>query len=566
MQSIVDVEGIERAAALAGQPLSLSVCAVTRGDSTILPGVLEVLRPLATEIIVALDDRAEAAASQLSSATDSVVLFPHREPGDAIIPWLHAQCGGRWILNLDDDEVPSLGLLEQVPELIGADVTHWWLPRRWLVGTFETFLDEAPWVPDYQLRLYRNDQRTLRFSDDFHRPVVVSGPAGFARNPLWHLDCVRTSFQQRRQKALSYERERRGMRVAGFAHNSAFYLPELRPFARKAAVPEEDVRLIRRVLAQPTAVSRPPGPLRTTRREDIDALWPGAPFDPSMWTAKLTQMEALERLVAGARHTVTMAIENRGRVDWMRGSEASPLVQVGTRWLTEDGTIEEGLHTPLPADLAAGRSVDIPVHVAAPERPGRYRLAVDLVHEHVRWFGCAVEWQVEVLPAHRIAVIGRGERLEEALDRLQLEPELDPMIVEPDSAVTPEQFGHDRVPGLGSYLLDGIDGRIGPTELARLCARTTRLLRRASRLRKGKATAPLPYGAEECLAALGRCERLLVTGGDWEPDAAISRQLWRLAATTAAARRLGLAVRVETDAIEVRDMIDRLLARLVRGV
>ena len=115
MQGIVDVNGIERAAAPARESLSLSVCAATRGDSTILPAVLELLRPIATEIIVALDDRAEAAASRLASAADSVLLFPHREPGDWIIPWLHAQCDGRWILNLDDDEVPSLRLLEELP-------------------------------------------------------------------------------------------------------------------------------------------------------------------------------------------------------------------------------------------------------------------------------------------------------------------------------------------------------------------------------------------------------------------------------------------------------------------
>jgi len=171
-----------------------------------------------------------------------------------------------------------------------------------------------------------------------------------------------------------------------------------------------------------------------------------------------------------------------------------------------------------------------------------------------------------VLPARRVAVIGRGERLEEALDRLQLEPEIDPMIVERDSTVAAEQFGHDRVPGLGSYLLDGIDGRIGPAEVARLSVRTTRLLRRARRLRAGKPTAPLPHGAEECVAALARCERLLVTGVDWEPDAAVSRQLWRLAATTTTARILGLAIQIENDAIVVTDAIDRLLGRLVRGV
>src|SRR2546425_3511181 len=144
--------------------LPLSVCALTRDGSARLAIVLELLRPHAAEIVVALDDRAEGGASRLAAVADEVVIFPHCDPCDSVIPWLHAKCGGRWILNVDDDEVPSGRLLAHLPELIAADVTHWWLPRRWLVRDVETFLDEPPWVPDYQLRLYRNDSATLRFS------------------------------------------------------------------------------------------------------------------------------------------------------------------------------------------------------------------------------------------------------------------------------------------------------------------------------------------------------------------------------------------------------------------
>src|SRR5207302_3393116 len=130
--------------------LSLSVCVMTRGGSSRLATVLELLRPLATEIVVALDDRSEDEAARLASVADEIVLFPHRDPGDSLIPWLHQQCHGHWILNLDDDEVPSCALLACLPDLLtSTDATHWWLPRRWLVGGAEAFLDDAPWVPDY---------------------------------------------------------------------------------------------------------------------------------------------------------------------------------------------------------------------------------------------------------------------------------------------------------------------------------------------------------------------------------------------------------------------------------
>jgi len=548
-------------------PLPLSVCVMTRSASMRLAAVLGLLQPLVAETVVAVDDRAEAEAVRLTEVADKVVLFPHRDPGDSVIPWLHAQCGSGWILNLDDDEVPSNALLTHLPELLGADVTHWWLPRRWLVGSIDTFLDEPPWVPDYQLRLYRNDPATLRFLDEFHRPLAVSGPAGFARDPLWHLDCLLNSFEYRRQKTLAYERARRGMRVAGLAHNSSFYLPELQAGARTAPVPEADLRLIRKVLGEPVPAPRAQrGSVRRASPEEIDSYWPGEPFDPSLWSGNLTRLETLERLPVRARHTITVAVENTSRVLWRRGPDAAPLFQLGTRWLTEDGSlVEDGLHTPLPADLPPGGSADVPVHLRAPDQPGRYRLAVDLVHEHVRWFDRPLEWAVEVTPASRIALLGHGEALEQALDRIQLEPTVEVILVEWGAAVTPERYGHTRVPGLGDYLLTGIDGRIGPLELVRLSARTAKLLRSARRLRAGRPSAPLPDAVEECIRSLAGCERLLVTGPDWQHDAALTRQLWRLAATAATARRLGLDVDVEPGALAPpTDRVDRLLAALVR--
>ena len=487
--------------------LSLSVCAMTRSGSARLGAVLELLRPLAAQVVIALDERAEADADELALVADEIVLFPHRDPGDSLIPWLHAQCTGGWILNVDDDEVPSSRLVRRLPELLAGDVTHWWLPRRWLVGGLDTYLDEPPWVPDYQLRLYRNDAATLRFSDEFHRPVVVSGQAGFARDPLWHLDCVLNPFERRREKALLYERARRGMRVAGVAHNAGFYLPELLPDARTGRVPDADVRLIRSVLDHPPPASQVRRcSLRHASHTEIDTLWPGAPYGESLYSARLTQLETLARLSTSATHTVTVAVANRSNTAWRYGPEAAPAVLVGTRWFDDCGVlVEHGPHTPLPADLPPGRSLDVPVHVRAPQQPGRYRLSIDLVHEHVRWFNRPLDFAVEVTPACRVALIGRGEPLDRALDEIQLEPWVEPVIVEHDTATASERHGHECVPDLGRYLLAGIDDGIGPVQLARLFARTARLLRRARRLRAGKPTAPLPRGAEDCLRGLARC-------------------------------------------------------------
>jgi hypothetical protein len=48
--------------------------------------------------------------------------------------------------------------------------------------------------------------------------------------------------------------------------------------------------------------------------------------------------------------------------------------------------IFDGARTPLPRDLAPGERVELAARVFAPREPGRYRLQLGMVHEHVTWF------------------------------------------------------------------------------------------------------------------------------------------------------------------------------------
>ena len=51
----------------------------------------------------------------------------------------------------------------------------------------------------------------------------------------------------------------------------------------------------------------------------------------------------------------------------------------------------EGHRTALPHPLAPGESCVVTMNITAPTHSGRYLFAPDLVHEHVRWFGCRSE-------------------------------------------------------------------------------------------------------------------------------------------------------------------------------
>lgn len=111
---------------------------------------------------------------------------------------------------------------------------------------------------------------------------------------------------------------------------------------------------------------------------------------------------------------------NTGRVTWRPGAQAP--FRASYHWLDADTdrvVQYDGARTELPADVPPGASVDLAMQVRAPEKPGRYRLAWDLVQEHRLWFstesGAALTWTtVDVVPGVGVArplALGRGPRV-----------------------------------------------------------------------------------------------------------------------------------------------------------
>src|SRR5256885_13582578 len=206
---------------------SLSVFMMTAGPGPRVAALLGALRPVADEILVALDDRADSAVRRdLATVADRIVLYPFAEPVDRPLPWLFGQCRCDWALALDDDEIPSLALLEALPALCAdPGVTHYWLPRQWLYPDGSTYLGEAPWRPGSQPRLVRSDPLFVRFSAEFHRPMVVSGPGRDPPLPLWHAHPLLRSFEQRLPEARHYQRPRPRVRGGADPLHLAVHLP-----------------------------------------------------------------------------------------------------------------------------------------------------------------------------------------------------------------------------------------------------------------------------------------------------------------------------------------------------
>jgi hypothetical protein len=90
-----------------------------------------------------------------------------------------------------------------------------------------------------------------------------------------------------------------------------------------------------------------------------------------------------ESLAADQSQRVRVEVINRGPCVW------SQLVHLGYHWWPLDKTapaVFDGPRGFLPDFLRPGDAVTISIELRAPDRPGRYRLEYDLVHENVVWF------------------------------------------------------------------------------------------------------------------------------------------------------------------------------------
>jgi hypothetical protein len=484
---------------------------------------LALLRPLAQEIIVALDDRAVSDVfDDVAAVADRVVSYPFREPVDRPLPWLFSECRCAWMLTLDDDEVPSLALLAALPALLADDrVVHYSLSRRWVYPTTQTYLDAPPWQPDYQLRLFRVDPRLIRFSDELHLPIVPRGPGRFVREPIWHLDTVLRDAAQRRAKADRYEAMRPGMRAAGQALNYGFYLPESRRDPVLTQIPDGDRALLEGILgAEGTHLPPSSGTLESVTREEIDAHWPA---QRSEHTGEVRLLGAPAPFFSGEERALDVLVRNTGSTTWQWGRAELPTVRCASWW--EGDERADAIWTPLPSPVAPAESIVVPVHVRAPAAAGTHRLFLDLVHEDVRWLGCDVSCAVEVRRRRRVAFLDVAA--ETVRDTLAADPDVEPVVIG-------DGHGYPEAPSPAAFLLEG-------TPSGHFAFNVSFVARAARLLLAARSGAPLPRGGRAFLDALATCELVVAS----RARAETRRERWVHGLVVAAARLRRIPVTAE---------------------
>jgi len=126
-------------------------------------------------------------------------------------------------------------------------------------------------------------------------------------------------------------------------------------------------------------------------RQKFQSSWMNAAFPDSDYREEITAINAPAVMRPGEKVSIRFKVKNLGYSTWpaVGNQEGRYQVNIGDRWLNADATTEiNGLdgRTAMPADLAPGNEVELPLSITAPSNPGDYVVEIDMVHEGVTWF------------------------------------------------------------------------------------------------------------------------------------------------------------------------------------
>ncbi len=381
--------------------MSLSACFITADPPARLAAALDPIREHVDQVVIAADSRAsEEMIAGYNALADRLLRIDYRL-ADRHLAWLQAQCSGDWILALDGDEVPSAALARRLPAMLESrKVQQYRIARAWCYPDGAHALDELPWSVDFVNRLVRNDG-TLRSKGQMHDHIAPTTPCEYVDAPLYHLALLIDDERSRREKAARYDAERPGLRaVGGRPMNRSFYVPEERATLARRPIAEEDCASVAAALTGsiPLAPKPPARPVPVVSIEEMDRMWEGRAVGDGAYKARLEPYEPALSFAPSEARPVFFHVSNEGDERWPASLEHRPEIRLGGRWLDADGRVHipDAGRWPFLRLIDPGERVLVAVTVRAPASPGSYLLEVDVVHEHVRWFGCACRIRASV--------------------------------------------------------------------------------------------------------------------------------------------------------------------------
>lgn len=526
----------------------------TNGPTPLVAAALRHVRPIAHEIIVAVDQRVPVEhLGPLQNVADRVIRAEFVYPLEANLQWLHRQATGDWVLRLDGDDLVSEALLRRLATP-GWDqgITHAYVQYRWLWGSPDRMLDQAPWWPDPALRLIRNTPGIADFPPGAHQAAHVAGTARFWDTPLYHLDLLLRDEPTRAAKASAYEHENPGHRTdRGWSVSTTYYLPErLDPAPRTSPLPPVDAA----VAAQLLVLARSQAPI--TDPVDEAALGPvitaaarnAPPPAAGDSRVRILAHEPIS-VVKGRSVVVTVGVVNLSGRTWDPADE--PPDVVGGRFLGATGQqVGWEVRAPLPGPVAADDEALVRLALPAPLPDGAVQLQVGLVQDGVAWHDARATAQLRVNPGRRVLVSTGISNF----------PHLGDDLITSQVLAALARHLPDVVPTLLAYPTNGIAERFGcevATSPASLAAPGTRasdggrrsrdLVTQARLMAKGDA--PSDPIVAEILAPFAQASALVLAPGGGLASRYSGEALMVCAMEALIARAFGLPVLVEAPSV-----------------
>jgi LCP family protein required for cell wall assembly len=106
------------------------------------------------------------------------------------------------------------------------------------------------------------------------------------------------------------------------------------------------------------------------------------------YSAQYKDINTPTSVETGGSFQADVIIKNTGYMDWVHDIGAGR-VALGTHWLNRDTReviVWDGPRALLPRTMKHGDEAELSIEVTAPDRPGRYVLQYDMVHEGFTWF------------------------------------------------------------------------------------------------------------------------------------------------------------------------------------
>jgi hypothetical protein len=356
---------------MSGRRPTVTACILAHSSRAGLPRLLGEIDGLVDEIVMGVDAASRDDTLELArSGADVVFRFEHVGPPvrARLLPLRYAT--GDWILSLDEDE----GLDDRFGSLLGelaadARYSHYWFPRRWLVDLAgPAYLHAAPWYPDWQLRLFRNQPARVWHTGKVHSGYRVMGlGCREDRTAILHYETLVLTPAEREAKVAFYRAhggegraEEQHQSTVGWERKPLAPCPAAGSTARRGRAG----RVVSEVVAVPAAPTTPP------------------------WGAAL---EVRMPETAGRRTMVLAEVtaHNTGRLDWLPAAAGAwPQLHLSHHLLSAAGALVrwDGERIPVPRVVAPGETARFLFTFRAPDEPGSHVLEWDLVSEGECWF------------------------------------------------------------------------------------------------------------------------------------------------------------------------------------